>query len=130
MEDPPTRWANATRQILVLGRQAPCKFSRASGETPASHSLSLFLLSFSSTVLFLSFVVFSVFCILLVGLLFFSFLCFFLSHSVLLIFSLTRPLRRHVTLCTDFAERREEGKGVRGKAGQWIKRDSRVLTKD
>lgn len=92
-------------------------------------TLSLFLLSFSSTVLFLSFVVFPFFVFFLLVCYFF-FLPLFLSHSVLFIFSLTRPLRRHVTLSTDFAERREEGKGVRGKTGQWIKRDSQVLTKD
>lgn len=43
MEVPPARWTNATRQILVLGRQAPRKFSHPLREKK-SQSLSLLLL--------------------------------------------------------------------------------------
>lgn len=41
MEVPPTRWANATCQILVLGRQAPRKFSHS------QRTLSIFFSFFS-----------------------------------------------------------------------------------
>lgn len=41
MEVPPARWTNATRQILVLGRQAPRKFSHPAKKR---NLFSLFLL--------------------------------------------------------------------------------------
>lgn len=49
MEVPPTRWAHATRQILVLGHQAPRKFSpiQRTANNTLFLSFSIFFVSFS-----------------------------------------------------------------------------------